>query len=150
METLAVELLEEIGLYLDPKSYHSLRKSFNTLLPFVQRVLPCYFDHPRVQGLLEELPKKDMNAYCKITQMNQTLYWKLLDIHQYNLLVPFAQQILESHQQFYHINNLKNAIKHGQSVYIASLFQNSTFLADVTNITELYPIIHVEICQVTN
>ena len=36
MEYVAVELLQEIGLYLDPKSYHSLRKSMNTRLPIYQ------------------------------------------------------------------------------------------------------------------
>ena len=138
METLALELLQEIGLYLDPKSYHSLRKSFNTLLPFVQRVLPCYFDHPKVTELLKEFPRKDFKEYFRITQMNEELYWKLLDIHQYNLLVPFAHRVIEFDPEFYHFNKLNYAVRYVQSLYITRLFRNPSFVAEVSNLRELY------------
>ena len=95
MESLAVELLEEIGLYLDPKSYHSLRNSLITKIPFVQRVLPCYFEHAKVIALLDDFPRKDLREYFKITRMNSELIQKLLFTHHYNLLVPYAQQVIE-------------------------------------------------------
>ena len=138
MESLALELLQEIGLYLDPKSYHSLRKSFNTILPFVQRVLPCYFEHPKVTELLKKFPRKDFNEYFRITQLNQGLTKKLLDNHQYNLLVPFAQQVIELVPLFYHRNKLYNALCNHQFLYITRLFQDPIFVAEVSNLRELY------------
>ena len=147
METLALEVVQEIGLYLDPKSYHSLRQSFTTRLPFVQRVLLCYFDNPKVLELLYDSDRKDLHLYCKITQINQTWIQELLDYKQYNLLVPFAHQVKELDPLFYHRNKLLYALQYHQFLYITRLFQNTIFLADVFHITSLYQHVHVVICR---
>ena len=138
MESLAVELLEEIGLYLDPITYHFLRESFNILLPFVQRVLPCYFDYPKVQQLLKEYNDTYLNRLFKITEMNQRLIKKLLEYNQFGLLVPFSRQVLEVDSVFYHPSRLKIAIMYHQSLYITKLFQIPTCSTELSNLKFLY------------
>ncbi len=140
MESLAVELVQEIGLYLDPKTYHSLRKSYNTHLPFVQRVLPSFFGYPKVQELLvkHKYRRKELKTLFQISEVNQELIKKFLDCNQFSLLIPFARQVLEIDPNFYHSSKLSCAIENHQFLYITRMFQIATCSADLSKLEYLY------------
>jgi hypothetical protein len=102
MEFLTVELLEEIGLYLDPKSYHYLRYSFMSQLPFVQRVLPLYLEYPMVQELLGQKPPKKLRTFIQFTLISQSLIEQLLNMQQW---INFSEDLVRTNTKF----NLKNS-----------------------------------------
>jgi hypothetical protein len=138
MNDVPVEMLQEIGLYLDPKSYYRLRNSFQTQLPLQQRILPCYFDHPHVGVLLPVVIVKDvLQDVIKLTEVDSDCIRKLVHYGVWDVLVPFAQQVLEIVPDFYHQDKLEIAIINYQNVYIKALFSHSQ--NSVALIRNLYP-----------
>lgn len=96
--------------------------------------MPCYFEYEDVSGLLKQIHRKDLNGIFRITRINRRLIRKLLRYHHYNLLIPFAQKVT----QFTQTKKPKDAIKRGQFNYVKRLFQNPTFIAEVTDVLQLY------------
>ena len=126
MNYLPIEMVQEIGLYLDPQSYNRLRNSFKSQLPLRQRILPCYFDHPNVIGLLERVSENDAwGDVIRLTEIDTDCIRKLVANGFWDVLVPFAQKVLEIVHDFYHQDKLETAIKRNQNVYVKALFLHS-------------------------
>jgi hypothetical protein len=135
MNHVPIEMLQEIGLYLDPKSYYRLRNSFQSALPLQQRILPCYFDYRNVGVLLEEVIEKDvLDDVIKLTEVDQNCIELLLDYYQFDVLVPFAPKVLEMDPDFYHVDKIRVAIADSQSVYLKALFKQPLCFAGVTKL----------------
>ncbi len=117
MDIIPIELVQEIGLYLDPISYHRLRISFSTPLPFQQRVSPCYFDYPLVVRFLERLKEITMDDVIRLTEFDIYIYEKLLENGCFDLLIPFETEALEIDPNFYHSDKLETAFVNYQSIY---------------------------------
>ena len=102
MNDVPIELLQEIGLYLDPKSYYRLRNSFQTQLPLQQRILPCYFDYPNVSELLRKFVKKhaSLDDMIKLTELDTECIRKLLENGCWDILVPFCTRGTTNMSQF--------------------------------------------------
>jgi hypothetical protein len=108
LNDLPIELLQEIGLYLDPKSYYRLRNSFQSQLPLRQRFLPCYFDNPNVTRLLSRVIKRhELNDVIKLTEVGTDCIRMLLKVGFWDVLVPFAQKVLEIVPDFYHQDTIE-------------------------------------------
>jgi hypothetical protein len=157
MNYLPIELVQEIGLYLDPKSYYRLRNSFQTILPLQQRILPCYFDHPNVTRLLSRvIENHTLDDVIKLTEVDN---WTEIDkycirmlvkVGFWDVLVPFEQKVLEIVPNFYRQDNLENAIKRHQNVYVKALFshtQIATIELSALYSTSLHR--HLDSCQLT-
>ena len=136
MDTLPIEMLQEIGLYLDPESHHNFRISYRNQLPFQQRALPCFFDYPIVIRLFERLTEITMDDVdvIRLTEFDKEIYQKLLQNGCLDLLVPFATEALEIDPHFYHSDKLKIAIVNYQSIYTKALFKQPK---NVVGLTEL-------------
>ena len=138
MEKVPLELLQEIGEYLDPQSYHSLRYSFKNQLQFIQRVVPSFFEYPTVVEFQRQNPTKSFELFAKLTTINDSLILQLVDQRQFSCLVPFSDKVVKILPYFYNYHWFWDAMRNHQFGYVNRLFQHPNCVENLKKIIKMY------------